>query len=799
MVKMPSNRHHEAPNTFATAITKRLEDEHLSQKDLATRLNLHPATVSLWTSGEQTPREDDDTTVGGVAAFLGMTPQEVKELIRASKERIRSSQVHGHPPQTLDSLFQFLGTVPKVPNGRTATRLPLTIPLTADALTVTYPFEPNQEARFREFVQTSCRVLEEQFARSVKRELRDDEFTATIKHILNAENSDTQTSMATTLRSALLGLKVVEECQVGNLLQQRYPISESYVVNSLFGLRTNIRNLDWLLDGGLILPTGGTGLTALVKGKPGTGKTMLALQVAASFAAAGHLVTYVTVEKETDLLLGKLKFAGYRESRENEVSIMTRNQWRFALVQDVMDIPSRDELTKLLRAGDHAFGLMVITSIPGVKALNRMRREFRAILERTGADSQQRRFYTCFFIDSIDALLNSHHRKIYRELFDFTSKKSHFGLFISETSDERPDLTLRDYVVDMSFRLGYRIEAEGVKSRVLEIEKCRGQSVRLGEHLFEIGHGYGIAVKPSISSLLSVWSRRIRRYSQFEEESWSLATGEQGKELDLSACLAGDVVTGSAILLSGPPATHKLALGLSFLAAGIAHEKGSQDSQALRKGCLLVSLREDQRSLERIIHTYDQLSPLLAGERDSSSINPCLEILYDPPTYLTPEGFMDWIREALANLSARGKRISRVLINSLTQLRLNSPICEREPLLIPSLIELFKKESITSLFINVGQDRRSEIQQIFDTIIFTERNDDPSELDENRPHRRTEDVRLIVGHSIPGNADRATYQLERVQLERVTNGPVARLKLTRDYYAKPQAERIKAVTNLTGA
>lgn len=60
------------------------------------------------------------------------------------------------------------------------------------------------------------------------------------------------------------------------------PENEFYITEKNAGpwLPTHIEGLDTLLRGGLLLPPGDSGLIILIKGKPGTGKTTLAIQLA---------------------------------------------------------------------------------------------------------------------------------------------------------------------------------------------------------------------------------------------------------------------------------------------------------------------------------------------------------------------------------------------------------------------------------------------------------------------------------------------------------------------------------------
>jgi len=322
-------------------------------------------------------------------------------------------------------------------------------------------------------------------------------------------------------------------------------------------------------------------------------------------------------------------------------------------------------------------------------------------------------------------------------VFNFVKQPMSLGIFISELHAPEDAAVLRDYLADLVIRLGYRSRRSHFRERILEIEKCRTQSHIRGEHMFSIQSGKGIAVYISTQSLLSVWRRRVRKERSFEEEHWDL-----GPELNLDPILKGDLVRGSANLLAGPPATHKFPLGLSFLASGLRPDSDTH--------VLLISLREDEASILNIVKTYPQLCDLLNG--DSSSFNSRLKILYVPPDYYTAERLIHWIREVLREYKRKKKKFSRVLFSSLSQLS-SSPMFEEEHLYVAALIEYFRKEEITSLFIDTGGERGAEINTIVDTIITTKYDD---------RDLRGDRVIFTVGHSGPCNADRRPKYLDRV-------------------------------------
>ena len=198
---------------------------------------------------------------------------------------------------------------------------------------------------------------------------------------------------------------------------------------------------------------------------------------------------------------------------------------------------------------------------------------------------------------------------------------------------------------------------------------------------------------------------------------------------------------GSSILLSGPPATHKLPLGLSLIASELEHCREDQ-------GVLVISLREDAPTIGRVIRNYPQLGPMWGSD---GGLDPRVRVVHRPPDYYTAERFVDWVRDTI-----RGRSITTVLFNSLSQLEYNSPMFSDEALFIAVLIEVFKKEEITSLFIDVADNEAGgSVGNIFDTILFTAYDGAAGGYGSV----------LRVSHTGPGNANRNNFAVERDPVE----------------------------------
>src|SRR5262249_14747733 len=149
-------------------------------------------------------------------------------------------------------------------------------------------------------------------------------------------------------------------------------------------------------------------------------------------------------------------------------------------------------------------------------------------------------------------------------------------------------------------------------------------------------------------------------------------------------------------------------------------------------------------AIYRLIKHYKQLRPLA----DS------LTVLFVPPDYFSAERLVNRIQRALNAIKKDGKRVSRILFSGLNQIRYNSPLYQEEPLLIAALIELFKKERVTSMFINNWGEDKVENANLFDMMIIAEKLKSYVGQDHDGY-----DVKLEIPHHGPSNVARYPYPL----------------------------------------
>jgi circadian clock protein KaiC len=277
-------------------------------------------------------------------------------------------------------------------------------------------------------------------------------------------------------------------------------------------LESGVPRLDLVLGGGLL-----RGTLAMVIGAPGTGKTLLAEQVAFHQAARGATALYLTGYSEThDKLLRHSRGLGFFRPE----LIGTRIQ--FASLPDLLRAgadETEDAIVAMARA--RGASLVVLDGFRGMRQLLTDEREAADFLYSLGAKL---------------ALLGATTLVVVEGDPDDASR---YG-----------EVTVCDAI------LALRRELRGTRQRRhLEVQKARGAAPLGGLHPFEIGPE-GITLFPRFESVVgapdSIWAG----------ERVSLGSPP------LDALMAGGPHVGTTTLAAGNPGVGKTLLGLHFVAAG---------------------------------------------------------------------------------------------------------------------------------------------------------------------------------------------------------------------------------------
>jgi KaiC/GvpD/RAD55 family RecA-like ATPase len=794
-----------AENTLPEALLTAIAARGDKQSELAQFLQRNESSVSLYIAGKQVPSLRDRRLVQKLGQYLKVPAEEVQRLIENQRRTMvvprpgaspririttmdvlrqavthlglqsRLARFRSDPAAQQDvmleqgyivnkELFAKLGlvdTAMKDTRGESLTRLlePGLRLANEAAVFNDYLRRFGRDRWIRTAVCQVCAELNRAFDRARTEELPAakvlDATTCALREVLvsesnsplGAEKGRAAQQHARALLLALCQIRYLEATVDGDGYRRRWRLYANFLINKLLGIPLHIDGLDYLLDGGLLLPSVG-GLPVLIEGEAGSGKTTLALQIAASLASHGFVVIYLAAEERLESLVDRLLFMGFRPGPSSHGEFMfSRSLWplsesdapdqrdlhrprgerlRFHFSTSIAKHSAR-EIEKSLDSGQP--GWILLSVIPNRKEFwdeeSSFLRSVSGLLSELGSREAALR---CLVVDSLDSVgMVAEDRLSEEKAFRFVREHAEVSLLVTGKA-AGGTASNRHHLCDLHFRLENRVRTNDFDQRTIEVVKSRAQSHVRGRHQMAIHGDRGVAVYPSVQAFLSVNRRRIRSHDDLRPFQWD-APG-----ISLDEMLAKDVVAGDSILLAGPPATHKFPLALSFLAAGVR--------EVPEQPVMLISLRQDEPTVLRIIHEYPQFQGLVEAHKRGN-----LRVIYEPPDYFTAERFLHWIRREFRQSP---KRFSRVVFSTLNQLAYNSPMFKEEMLFVAALIELFRSNGATSLFLSVNR-KQDEIENIFDAILFTE----------HEARATGSRVLLSVGHSGPCNAARTHCVLER--------------------------------------
>lgn len=298
------------------------------------------------------------------------------------------------------------------------------------------------------------------------------------------------------------------------------PAAVVFMATPLAKLGTGVEGLDDVLDGGFP-----KGRTTMIKGGPGAGKTLFALQFLVQSALQGTAGMFVTFEESAEAIRMNAATLGWDLPALEKMGLLFIHHARLDPAAVISGPFSLQGLTAIIDGKARALGARLLV----IDAIDIVMRQFDDV---SRARSE----------------INSLH-----EWLD----ENGFTTLLSVKLNEDPDLTARfsflDYMADCVVRLDHRV-TEQISTRRLRVQKYRGSSFGTNEYPYVIG-GNGISLVPIASAQLDHGPQGAHQSSGIRE---------------LDAAMDGGYRRNACILIAGASGTGKTTLAATFAMAACA-------------------------------------------------------------------------------------------------------------------------------------------------------------------------------------------------------------------------------------
>lgn len=488
-------------------------------------------------------------------------------------------------------------------------------------------------------------------------------------------------------RELLLGA-FIECCRVVNYLQlgakpgwvsvRSKEIDAAFLISHLFGMPTGIPGFDDLFGGGGIMlseslessrRTRIKGRSILTVGRFGTGKSLLSLQIAAEVARKGGIVWVIAFEQTAEECLFALEsVCGLPD--DGTVAVARTNE----------------EAAQLLTSRKEGRGAIIFLR-PSGDGLGEFVDDFSAtIRSMLKYESYPLRLAIVDPMNAIvrEAPVGKLRSQTFRMLEEAKTGGVNIWLIAEDAATAQSgEVVYEQNIADTVINL-FVEERSGYSQRYFQITKSRFQREQRGKHPFSIVPGQGISIFPSAAAVSArIRPRTIRAPitpTQFGLPSLDTILGP------------GAIHAGDVIVLQGPSGCFKTPVGLYFL-FGADERKGGFAANR-RTASLLIAARDNLATITDTLkrHQTYHAAPSRTKAQD-------LRVTPAGSVYVKPGQILQQIEKELVEARLQRCSIDRVLIDNIEHWELSCPFLQAEPTFGNILIDLLRRNHVSSLLI----------------------------------------------------------------------------------------------------
>lgn len=493
--------------------------------------------------------------------------------------------------------------------------------------------------------------------------------------------------------------------------------------------------LDRLFDGGILVTKPSTrALTMLLTGPPGTGKSILALEMCYRlslypdypYRPDGLYCLYVSTENSAERIITKAR------SFDWESAVDKFQKYDESPGTPHVAVLGADKLRNYIKKKQQPdLSLMV----------DQLAEKWQQVLKKNNKFSGQHiASPDVLVIDSLNVISPSNKADIFNQFMNVATNGPALVIFVMESGSGGQGHEYWGYVCDIMLRLD-RKYSQDYMLRSIEVVKARNQQHAWGQHQLKILPTPREPVQSEALKQMTPHDRLIqaRRRSPYRSEGgififpsipYYLSVykhdlpAEEPMDVDFPLPSLNETINGlpagRCTALIGTRGAHKSHIGYFHLLSRIL--KGEK--------AIVVSLRDDERmaqkTMSRILQQefsqgssgHDRSRKKKKGDDlceetkrlEKFEMEGNLEIIYYTPGHIAPDEFFHRIFISIQSMKNQGNQPLTVLFNSLDQLPARFPLCAKESIFVPALIQMLTAEKATCIFVAADEPGQPEEQ-----------------------------------------------------------------------------------------